>query len=809
MHGLGTDLRFAIRLFLRRPAVTVLALLTLSIGIGATTAIFSVVKPALLDALPYPNGDRLVLIWETGTDGQIVNLGFATLSDLAGSAKTVESVAAMSLWMPTLLGTGESVRLTGQRVGHRFFSALGVAPALGRDFTAEDDQPGSPRVAILSDRLFRHRFGSDPAVVGRTISLSGTATTIIGILPDGFESLLEPTAEIWRPLGYDITLPYACRTCRHLRAVARLAPGTTAAQATAELGSLGGRIAAAIPNEYPPGASFITEPVKSNVTKSARTALLVLFGAVGLVLILACVNVANLLLGQAVQRHHEFSVRMALGSGRARLARQVLLESSMLGLAGGTIAIGLAAVGSGLLRRIPGAWLPRAETVGLDWGVLGFASAVGILSGVGFGLLPALVSLESAGEGLKQGGGRLTRRRGARRALIVAEVTIASILVVGAGLLVKSMGRLLAVDPGFIPDRLLTVDIQVAGQRFQSDTLTWEYFRRVREVAAGVVGVGSAALTSQLPLGGNFDRYGVHLQSKPRASPEEDPSADRYSVTPGYFETMGIPLLEGRTFTEADRLGGAPVAVVNERYARLELGEGSPIGQRIMLGGLDTTDLARNPWRTIVGVVGNVVHEGLDRESSPQVYVPTEQWQFADGQMILVARTAADPATLGPAMARAVRSVDPDPTIERVRPMTAVIGGSTAARRLVLRLFQGFALVALGLAAVGIYGVMSSGVAERMKEFGIRSALGASGSSLMRSVIRESLTLGGAGIAFGLVVAMAIAPVFRGVIFDVGPRDLSVYLIASVILAGLTVIAALAPARRAARQDPVVALRSE
>jgi len=493
---------------------------------------------------------------------------------------------------------------------------------------------------------------------------------------------------------------------------------------------------------------------------------------------------------------------MALGSGGGRLVRQVLLESTLLGLAGSVAAVVIGAATTGLLRGAATGLVPRAHAIGLDWGVLAFSALLGMAAGIGFGLLPALVGLESAQGGLRDGF-RITRRHPARRLLVVAEVTIAVMLVVGAGLLVKSMGRLLAVDPGFDPDRVLTADLQVAGQRFDSDSATVRYFGAVRQALTALPGVRSVALASQLPLSGDFDRYGVHWVSRPRANPEDDPAADRYAVTPGYFETMRIPLVAGRSFAATDRAGSAPVAIISRALAESEFPAGDALGQQLRIG-----DPAATPF-TVVGVVGDVRHVGLDEASPGQLYLPFDQWFFADQRMVAVVRTEGDPGALAAPLARTVRALDASPTITDVRPMATVIGASTADRRMVLALFGALAGVAMVLAAVGIFGVMATGVAERKRAFGIRAALGASAASLTGGVVAESLAMGAVGVGLGLALAALAARALAAALFEVGPIDPVVYLGTALAVSGLVAAAAWIPARRAARHDPLLALRSD
>ncbi len=802
MHGVLQDLQFAFRVFGRRPMATAIAVTTLGLGIGANVAIFSVVKPVLIEALPYPNGQRVVLLWEREADGSTSNTSFSTFADLRAQSRTLDQKAAVRNWNPTLLGAGESSRLTGQRVSAEFLDVLGVAPALGRDFRPEEDQPGSQRVVILSHGLWRSRFGADPAIVGKVISLDGYPNIVVGVMGPEFESLLDPSAELWSPLRYSVTLPFGCRTCRHLRAIGRLAPTATISAARDEMGLIADRLVAAYPTDYStPG--IVVESLKTNLTKATKPALMALLGAVGLVLLIACLNVANLALGQMAQRRQEFGIRLALGADRERILRQVLIESLMLGTLGAALGVAVASVALKSIIALAPAALPRLGSIGLDGIALGFAVLAGIGTGIAFGLGPALWLTRAAGAGLRQTA-KITagpERHWLRRGLVTAEVAIAVLLVVGAGLVFRSMGQLLGVDPGFDPDHLLTMDVQVAGTKFDSDLVTRGYFTAAAAAAAEVPGVSAVAWTSQLPLGGNVDGYGVGIRSKPLANPADRPSADRYSVTPGYFETMRIPLVAGRYLNPADRDSAPPVVVINATFARLDFSGRDPLGEQVHLG----DDVS--PWRTIVGVVGDVRHAGLDRPAARQIYIPEDQWQFADGSMTMVVRTGSDPALLAESVRLAVRRVDPDPTIAKLAPMTTVIGASTDARRFVLRLFQAFAALSLLLAAAGIYGVISSGVAERHREIGIRAALGASVRGIEGLVISEAVKLGTLGVTAGLVAAAGLSRFLGTILYGIAPTDPASFGAAGVLLLAVAIAAAWIPARRAARLNPTVVLR--
>jgi putative ABC transport system permease protein len=798
------DLRYALRLTTRRPGFTALVILTIALGIGATTAIFSAVYPILFAPLPYPQPEQVVLVWERDQDGSQSRFGYATFSDVAQTSHSFDAIAAFGFWAPTIIGGATPERLSGQRVSAEFFRVLGVAPALGRDFLPQEDTRGAERVVILSDGLWRRRFGGDSSLVGGSIDLDGTAFTVVGIMPHGFENLLAPDTQLWTPLRYDASLPWACRTCRHLRVVGRLRPGTTAADARRELAVISQRLVDLHPTEYP-AAGMLVPTLHEEVTKGVRTALLAVLGAVVLVLLIACANVTNLLLARAGQRESEFSLRAALGAGRARVARQLLTESLVLAVLGGGLGVGIAYLGVRSLVAL-GPALPRLQTIGVNGPVLLFALVVTTACGLIFGLAPAL----HAGRGdlhhsLQAGTPRATgARRVTRASLVVAEVALALMLLVGSGLLLRSMGRLLAVSPGFDPSGVLSVQVQASGPRFNEDTATWAFFDRVLAATRALPGVTRAAYTSQLPLSDDFDGFGVHSEAHPNVNPEEDPGAFRYAVSPGYLETMGIPVKRGRPLTEADRRGQPPVVLVNEGLVQKLWPNEDPIGQRVRVGGATS-----GPWRTVVGIVGDVKQVSLAAGQSDAIYVPETQWPWADGALTLVLRTRGDPARLAAAVRRAVWSVDKDQPIVRVATMDRLVSANAAQRRFTLILFGTFAVVALILAAAGIYGVLAGTVTERVREIGVRTALGASRADILLMVVRQGLGLTALGIVAGLVGAVALTKLITTLLFGVSRLDGLTYAGVTGLLVLVAVMACWIPAWRAARVDPVQTLRAE
>lgn len=799
------DLRFAWRALMRRKGMTALAAGTLALAIGASTAIYSAVHPILVRTLPYPGADRVTMLWERDGQGGRINIGFTTFDDLAQRTRSFESMAAAGYWSATMTTAGEPRPFLGQRVSPDYFRVLGVRPMLGRDFTREDDLRGAPNVVMVSHAAWRDAFASDPAIVGRSIVLDGDPYTIIGVMPAGFENLLSPPAQAWRPLRYERTLPWACRSCKHLRVVARLREGVDPAAARSEVDALAQEMMREFPKEYV-GAGLITEPMARWVTAPVRPALLALSGAVLLVLLVAALNVSNLLLARGAGRRGEFAVRMALGAPRGRIIRQLLTESLVLAAIGGAAGIALAWAGVQALVALSPPDLPRLGAIQVDGAVLLFALGVTTVVGMLFGLMPAWqASGATIHEGVRSGARTLVGSdRVTRATVVVSEVALASVLLVGAGLLVRSMDRLLAISPGFDPAGVLTVQVQAGAGGLRSDTLVHRFYDVALATVRTLPGVESAAFTSQLPLSGDFDGYGVRIQSRAAEDPAGATDAFRYAVSDGYFETMRIPLVQGRLFTAADGARGAPVAIVSAGFAQRFLGGLDPLRERVRVGGGEPV-----VWRQIVGVVGDVRQVSLEEGDVNAVYLPESQWIFADYQRSLVVRTQGDPAALTASVRDAIWSVDKDQPLVRVATAESLVARTAAARRFALVLFELFALVALLLAATGIYGVLIGSVTERMREMGVRSAFGASARDLIWMVVRQGMRLTLAGVVAGIALALAATRLMTTMLFGVSAVDPVTYLS---VTAGLLVVALVAcawPAYRASRVDPMEALRAE
>jgi len=799
------DLRHGARLLRRAPAFTLLSVLTLALGIGATTAIFSVANPVLFQPLPYPHPDRLAIVGERDADGTMSNVGFLTYRDLARESRTVERAAAMGSWQVTLDDHGAPERATGQRVSASFFSVLGVRPALGRDFAAAEDAPSTNSVVMLSHGLWARRYGSDSTLVGHTISINGAPYLVAGVLPASYESVVAPQAEIWRVLGYDASLPYACRTCRHLQMIARLRPGVTPADAAVELSALSARLVREFPKEYP-AAGAIVLSLGDATLRAARPVLWAVLGASALVLLIAAANVANLQLARSMRREEEFAIRSALGAGRGRLTAQLLAEGLLLAVIGGVAGLIAARVTLAMLvARLP-ATMPRLGAIALDKTALAVSATITLALGVAIGLVPAMKDGRSEVADSLRSGRRLTggRRHLARAGLVVAEVALALMLLVGAGLLARSLVRLMSVNTGFDATHLLTLQAQATGPKYPDNNAVYLNHERILASLRQLPGVKGVAIVSQLPLGGNLDMYGVNAEDKPLANPELAPYADRYAVSPDYLRAMGIPVRRGRDLTAADNSDRAPlVAIVSAGLAsRIWPGQ-DPLGKRIHIGGPNP------PWRTVVGVAADVHQRSLDATESSQFYLPERQWQFADNVVAVVVRTANDPTSLARAVRTAVQGIDPSQPVTALATMEEVVSTSTAQRRLALMMFAAFAGVALVLAVAGIYGVLAGAVAERTREIGVRSALGATPADILRMVLLQGMRLAVAGLAIGLVGALSLGRFLRSLLYGIDAADPLTLGMVALLLAAVALAACVLPAFRALGVDPITALRSD
>jgi predicted permease len=816
--GILRDFRYALRQVRNNPGFACTAIIILGLGIGACTAIFSAVNPILFEPLPYPHASRIMMIWDI-FEGSRNEVTFHTYRELAERNRSFDDVAVVRPWQPTLTGADEPERFDGQRVSASYFRSLGVLPALGRDFQSADDVLNGPNVVILSDGLWRRRFAGDSNIIGKQVRFNDDSYTVIGVMPRGFDNVLSPSAEVWAPLQYDAgnIATDGTREWGHaLRMVGRLRAGVNVDQAKSDLD----RIARAPVPEFPRLSSatlargLIVNSLQDDVTRGVKPALLAVLGAVILVLVIACVNVTNLLLARSGQRRGEFAMRAALGAPRLRLIRQLVTESLLLAILGGVLGLMVAQFGVRALVALSPPELPRLNAVRVDGPVFVFSLGVTTLIGLMAGLIPAL----HASRGDLQLGVQQSSRRTAgghqltRRALVVAEVAIALVLLVSAGLLLRSLERLFAIDPGFDASHVLTMQVQESGHRFDADTDRDRFFTQALEAVRQVPGVTVAAFTSQLPLSGDLETFGVQFELTPNDEPED---TLRYAVNPGYFEAMHIPLRRGRLLDEHDAPpwranvpAETPQAIlISESLAKRKFRGQDPIGQRVRVG--PEIDRADGPWHTIVGVVGDVKQTSLALGESDAFYTTPTQWTWIDNVMSLVVRTRGDAAALTPAIRKAIWSVDKDQPIVRVATMDDLLATSAAERRFVLILFEAFGLAALALAATGIYGVLAGSVTERMREIGVRAALGATRGDILALIIRQGMTLTALGIVIGLSGAVAASQLLVTLLFGVSRLDLVTYLDVIALLAGVSAIACSVPAWRAAQVDPSITLRAE
>lgn len=802
LESLLADLRYAARGLRGAPGFTAITVLTLALGLGGATTIFSAVEPVLFEPLPYPDARRIVTIREIGADGAFIDGTFGMYRELAARTRSFESVVVYRSWQPTMTGAAEPERFEGQRVSAAFFDVLGVAPARGRSFHPTDDRAGAPLVVMLSDGLWRRRFGADASIVGRSITLDDRSALVIGIMPRDFVSVLAPASELWTPLQYDMSQGRAWG--HHLRTIGRLRAGTSPAQATRELNTLGTAVLRELrPETYGPEVTFSSIPLRDDVTRGVRPVLLALLAAVALVLVMACVNVTSLLLARDARRSGEFALRAALGARQGRLVRQLVVEGLLLAAAGGAAGMAVAFVGVRAVVALAPAGVPRVDAIGIDGGVFVFSLAIATLVGLAIAALPALHAARSDPQAALQRGSQRTvhGHSTVRRALVVAEVALALVLLVCAGLLLRSVDRLLAVDTGFAAEGLLTMQVQTAGQRFAGDSATGRFFEQALEAVRRVPGVTLAGFTSQLPLSGDHELYGVRFDP-PLTDPGEVQGTFRYAASPGYLEAMRVALRSGRLLDERDDANAPAVALISESLARRRLPGRDPLGARLRIGGSPRL-------YTVVGVVGDVRQLSLARSETEAVYTTPAQWESADNAMSLVVRTSGAAAALIPAVRRAIWSVDKDQPIVRVAAMRDLVAASAAERRFAQTVFQAFAIAALLLAAAGIYGVLSGSVAERLREIGVRSALGASRGNILALVARQGLMLTALGIAIGVAGALAATRVIATLLFGVSALDPVTYLGVTGLLLLVSLVACALPAWRAARVDPAATLRSD
>jgi predicted permease len=802
LEELAHDARHALRQLRTAPGFAAVALLTLALGIGANTAIFSVVYGVLLRPLPYAESERLVRVFET-SEGSRNTVSPPNFLDWRAQGTAFASLAALSDETVSLARQGaDPERVSSAAVTANLFDVLGTRALLGRTFAREDDAWGSARVVVVDEALWRRAFGADPALLGRSLTLDGEAYTVIGIVPHG--TGFPADAELFTPLRLDPAELPTMRGAHYLRVVGRLKPGVTVEQAGSEMATIMRRLEQQYPDQNT-GAGTAVQGLRDVLTQEVRVPLLVLLGAVGLVLLIACVNVANLLLARGVGRAGEIAVRAALGAGRGRIARQLLTESVALALLGGVLGAGLAVLGTRAFVHLAPGDVPRLDAVRVDGTVLLATLAMAIVVGALAGLGPALQSGRSdLNRVLREGGrGAVGRRLRAVEGLAVAEMALAVTLLVGAGLLVRSFDKLRAVDPGFRPERVLTFDVSLPSASYEPVERKRAFADALLARLRALPEARDVAVAFGLPMCGVSFGLTFDIASRP-LPPAQQPATSVRFASPGYFAALGIPLVRGRAFTADDRGGAPPVLVINETAARRFFPGRDPIGERVALG--MTRDSVRLGGE-IVGVVGDVHDFGLDAEAQPQMYAPFDQWPMS--YLSVVVRTTGEPTALAAAARRIVRELDPTLPVARLTTLEQSVAESVARPRFYMLLLGSFAATALVLAAVGVYGVIAYAVGRRTREIGVRLALGATAAQVLRGVVGRALALGLAGLVLGTLGAVAATRLMRGLLFGVGPTDPLAFGVAAVALLAVAVAAAWVPARRAARVSPVAAMRAE
>ena len=808
VETLIADLRYSLRWLRRSPAFTTTAVATLTLGIAASTTIFSAISPILLEPLPFPHADRLVIVDDRNPAGAPMAVTFGTFAELRARSRSFDAMAVADEWRPSLFGAGDAERLTGEQITADYFVVHGTTPVAGRGFTSADELPEAPRVVILSDALVRRRFSSDRSILGRTIDLNGDPYTIVGILPASFTNVIEPTAEIWAPLRDRVTGDLSSREWgHHYRMVARLAPATSVDAATRELSA----IARAPREEFQRPAwadlkqGLLVRSMQEAVVGRVKPILFAITGAVVMLLAIAAVNVTNLLLARSTRRRPEFAMRIALGASRGRMLRQLLTESTLIALVGGVLGLALAHVGVRALIATSPSDLPRLDAIHINARVFLFSLGLTTFVGLLVGLVPALDATHGKAEAALHQSARRDGRAAIRSVLVVAEVAIALVLLVTAGLLLRSVTRLLSVPPGFESAHVVTMQVVGAARASDSDAARRQFYRDALDAVRRVPGVVTAAFTSQLPLSGEIDGYGLEAQSVPSSANGAGGSAMRYTVTPDYFAAMGIPLRKGRLLDASDRLGAPISIVINESLAHQLFGNRNPIGERVRFG----PQMGGADWSYIVGVVPDVKHYSLAAPAPNAFYVASNQWIWVDNVQTLVVRASGDAVALVPSIERAIWSVNRDRPIQRIRTMDSFVAASAGERRFALLVIEAFAVAALALAAIGLYGVIAGGVAERIREIGIRSALGAAPTDLVARVVGRSLRLTFVGVVIGAIGSLGATRLVQSMLFGVSRLDVVTYASVTTVLFAVAGIAAWAPARRAAGIDPTITLRAD
>ncbi|HZP47233.1 MAG TPA: ABC transporter permease [Vicinamibacterales bacterium] len=805
LDAIVRDIRHAARALVKSPGFTTTAIAILGLGIGANAAIFSVVNAVVLRPLPFPDASRLVRVWHTPPREQFPGVTRFSVSpanylDWQAESTAFEHMAVYGYREANLTGRGEPDALQGAGVSSEFFEVLRAAPILGRVLGPGDEDPVRSHVVVLGEHIWRTRFGADPSFVGQAVTLNGEPYTVVGVLADRMRFPLR--ADVWLPLAWNAE-ERAVRGNHNYLVVARLKATADVRQANAELATISQRLERQYPADDK-GWGAIVLPLQQDIVSDVRVGLLVLLGAVACVLLIACANLANLLLARGLGRSREIAIRAAVGASRARIVQQLLVESSLLAASGAAVGLAAAAWSIGLITKSFGATLPRASEVALDGRVLLYTCIVAIVTGLLAGVAPAWrMTRGDAGEALKQGMGRGGSHAGERRVrnvLVTAEVALALILLVGAGLLIRTLAQLRAVNPGIDPHHVVTMGVVLSRAEYdkpQRAQFSDEMLRRVRALP----GVEAAATIDSLPVDDGGSMQPVAIEGDAPRPLSEQPEMAVRAITPGYLDTVRMRLRDGRDFTDADRDGRPPVVLVSASTAHRFWPGRSPVGQRLVLGLLDSQP------REVVGVVSDVKVHGLQSTDTQTIYVPYAQ--VRQGYETLVVRSAGDPMGVVPAVVGAIRSINPGQPVVDIATMDSVIGESIAQQRFAMRLLSAFASLALLLGAIGIYGVLSYGVRQRITEIGIRMALGARALDVVRMVIVEGLKPTIVGVAIGVAGALALGQALSSLVFGVTPRDAATFVVVSMVVLGVGLVASIVPAYRATRVDPLLALRAD
>ena len=812
MNSLFRDLRYSLRLLIKSPAFTTVALLSIALGIGANTTVFSVINGVLFKSLPYKDPSSLVLLWGDSRDSDNLKkhnqVSATDVADYRSQSTVFEDVATYSGWYPIMTGDTEAERIPAIQVGDGFFKVMKGTPMLGRVFTPEEQVDGKDRVIVLSYGLWQRRFGSDPNIVGKTISLSGRPYNIVGVMGPDFlplpKSLVSPEGQFYRPVAeaYDDSV----RDERHLRAIARLKPGATVQQAQTEVNVIAGRLERDHPTTNKnQGAAVVS--ITDEITGDIRPALWMVFGAVVLVLLIACANVANLLLARSSTRFKEITIRSAIGAARSQLVRQLLTESLLLAVVGGGLGLLLAVWGTSLVTSAASSINPLFSNIHLDLRCLAFTLGMSVVTGLIFGLAPALqISKPNLVESLKESGrssGPAASRNRLRGLLVVSEIALTLVLLVCAGLLIRTVLRLRSVDTGFNGQNVLAMTVGLPSIKYPKPEDQIAFYKQVTERIAALPGVKATGTTSVLPLSGNFDGRGLRVEDQPKVRGEEI-SVDLYITTPGYLRAMEISLLQGRAINDQDTAESFKVALINKTMAAQLWPNQDPIGKRI---GFPGSEKNPQPWRTVIGVVSDVSQYALDKTPPMQIYVPHSQ--FPTGFSTIVVKTQSDPLSMISAVRHEVLAVDKDQAVFQITTLDQLMGDSIALRKFFMLLLLIFAALALILAGVGIYGVMSYVAAQRTHEIGIRMALGAQTADVLKLMIGKGMALALIGVTAGLAGSFALTRLLAGMLFGVSATDAVTFVAVPLGLIAVALLACYIPARRATKVDPLVALRYE